>query len=195
MVSSTWTAVVTALTVSFLSFGFAQSLNGSRNDDSLPIVDLDYQRQQANAYNASGRYYEFSNIRYAAPPTGANRFKAPSSPAVNRSAVQVGHHRRICPQAKPSWESISSKFVPLYLKGQRTFTESEFNKVSNTSPYLLPQDSMTTEDCLFLDVMVPQGIFDKAGSGSGAPVLVWFHGGGYVKGMRSSECGGATFAC
>ena len=41
-------------------------------------------------------------------------------------------------------------------------------------------------DCLFLDVVVPQPIFDKAGKDCGAPVLVWIYGGGYTTGSKSS---------
>jgi carboxylesterase type B len=36
---------------------------------------------------------------------------------------------------------------------------------------LPPIDPRTTEDCLFLDVMVPEKIFETSENGSGAPVL------------------------
>lgn len=48
-------------------------------------------------------------------------------------------------------------------------------------------DPRTTEDCLFLDVVVPKRIFDNAGQGSGAPVLVWFYGGGYTAGSKAGS--------
>lgn len=35
---------------------------------------------------------------------------------------------------------------------------------------------MQNEDCLFLDVMVPEAIFENAGQGPGSPVLVWIYG-------------------
>ena len=44
-----------------------------------------------------------------------------------------------------------------------------------------------TEDCLFLDVVVPQKIFEGAGKGKGAPVLVWIYGGGYTGGSKSGS--------
>jgi carboxylesterase type B len=44
-----------------------------------------------------------------------------------------------------------------------------------------------TEDCLFLDVAVPQKIFDNRGKGSGAAVFVWIHGGGYVGGSKEGS--------
>ena len=46
-------------------------------------------------------------------------------------------------------------------------------------------DPRETEDCLFLDVAVPQKIFERRYQGAGAPVLVWIHGGGYVFGEKS----------
>ena len=62
---------------------------------SLPIVDLGYELQQATLYNSTGQFYNFSNIRYAAPPTGNLRFRAPQPPARNRSTVQKGSPDRI----------------------------------------------------------------------------------------------------
>jgi carboxylesterase type B len=42
-----------------------------------------------------------------------------------------------------------------------------------------PLDPRTTEDCLFLDVVVPKSTFDQASNGTGekgkgAPVLAWW---------------------
>lgn len=56
---------------------------------------------------------------------------------------------------------------------------------------MLPlQDPRTTEDCLFLDVVVPETIFKGASNTtndtSGAPVLVWIYGGGYTSGEKSA---------
>ncbi|KAI9739023.1 MAG: hypothetical protein M1835_003214, partial [Candelina submexicana] len=49
-----------------------------------------------------------------------------------------------------------------------------------------PQDPRTTEDCLFLDVVVPKQIFDQSANRSsrGAPVLVWIYGGGFTTGDK-----------
>ena len=59
------------------------------------------------------------------------------------------------------------------------------------APSLPPQDPRTTEDCLFLDVVVPQSNFEKAcnttNNTSGAPVLVWIYGGGYTFGEKSGN--------
>lgn len=47
-------------------------------------------------------------------------------------------------------------------------------------------DPRTTEDCLFLDVLVPK-VFDKARNGTKVPVLVWIYGGGYTYGDKSAD--------
>ncbi|KAF4627564.1 hypothetical protein G7Y89_g10586 [Cudoniella acicularis] len=62
-------------------------------------------------------------------------------------------------------------------------TQLEASNCSTT----LPEDPTVTEDCLFLDIMVPETIFDKRAEkgGKGAPVLVWIFGGGYVFGSKT----------
>ena len=47
-----------------------------------------------------------------------------------------------------------------------------------------PVDPRTSEDCLFLDLIVPSSVFGNRKNGSGAPVLVWIHSGGYVMGYK-----------
>lgn len=100
------------------------------------------------------------------------------SPAVNRSVVQNGSVGRICPQANPAWLLIAEDYIPQYLNGTTNFTASDFASTSNSTSSVPAQDPQTTEDCLFLDVFVPQDIFESAGKGYGAPVLVWIYGGG-----------------
>lgn len=167
--------VLVATTV-FVQLAFAAS--------KLPVVDLGYELQRATLYNSTGGYYNFSNIRYAAPPTGSLRFSAPQPPAKNRSTVQTGLPGRICPQAAPAWGAIAAQFIPEYLAGQTVFNSSSFNTSSGPPP---PLDPRTTEDCLFLDVLAPKAIFDNAGKGAGAPVLVWIYGGGYTEGSKSGS--------
>lgn len=119
---------------------------------------------------------------------GELRFAAPQPPAVNRSAVQTGNVGRICPQASPAWLRIASAYIPQYLAGQTQFNQSSFATSSNGSSSATPaQDPRTDEDCLFLDVVVPQQIFDSRDSGYGAPVLVWIYGGGYTAGSKGGS--------
>ena len=118
--------------------------------------------------------------------TGQNRFRAPQPPEENRGEVQTGSQGRICPQASPAWGAISAQFIPRYLAGQTEFNESSFNlSSSGETPAVDPR---TNEDCLFMDVVVPQAIFDSAGhGGQGAAVLVWIYGGGYTAGSKSGS--------
>ena len=76
------------------------------------------------------------------------------------------------------------RFITAYSLGQTEFNESSFDTDTGPAP---PLDPRTTEDCLFLDVVVPQNIFDNRGNGDGAPVLVWIYGGGYTAGSKSGS--------
>lgn len=144
-------------------------------------------KKQSDIKQESQGVYNFSNIRYAAPPIGDLRFRAPIPPEQNRTTVQKGDVGRICPQADPLWEtSITPNFVMDYLDNKK------FNGSSDISSYQYKptkQDPRATEDCLFLDVVVPQKIFLKANHKKPklAPVLVWIYGGGYTMGEKSSS--------
>ncbi|KAI4752487.1 carboxylesterase family protein-like protein [Aureobasidium sp. EXF-3400] len=134
---------------------------------------------------ATGGYYSFSNIRYAAPPVGDLRFAAPQAPAVDRSQLQTGSVNRICPQANPAWEIIAGQWIPEYLLENKTsFTMSDFNLTIPSSNSSAATATGETEDCLFLDVVVPEGIFN---SNKQHPVLVWIYGGGYTAGSKSGS--------
>ena len=88
--------------------------------------------------------------------------------------------------------------------------------MANVNLSSLPSpDPRTSEDCLFLDVMVPTKIFNSSQSPqkkrgtpynvecvpgepckevpAGAPVLVWIYGGGYVGGDKTSSGNPAGF--
>ena len=173
--SCAWTVVVGGLA----HLASTASLAGT-----LPIVDLGYELQKATLYDSMGAYYNFSNIRYAAPPTGKLRFRTPRKPRKNRSSIQTGHPDRVCAQARPAWYNIANQFVPAYIGGQKVFNQSSFNVTPGPPP---PLDPRTTEDCLFLDVLVPRNIFENSGKGEGAPVLVWIYGGGYTEGSKSGS--------
>ncbi|KAK9236409.1 Alpha/Beta hydrolase protein [Lipomyces kononenkoae] len=159
---------------------FAAAAYACTAEAMLPIVDLGYELHQATSLSNS--LYNFSNIRYAAPPVGDLRFRASIPPQTDRSLVQTGSIGRICPAAYPVWEEdIALQWVSSVLLGT-TFTGS-----TNISSYPLdstPVDPRTTEDCLFLDVVVPKDVFEKQGKAS---VLVWIYGGGYVSGDKANE--------
>jgi cholinesterase len=172
----------------------------------LPIVDLGYGLHQAS-FNVclmlntqmflltpdmklTGSYYNFSNIRYAEPPLQSLRFAAPVSPKGRNRIVDNGSVARICPQAYPKGAFTNQIYNTHYsLTGQTNLEDFQNATQGFDYPRNTPQDPRATEDCLFLDVMVPSEIFHKYASktnrpGAGAAVMVWIHGGGYVAGTK-----------
>jgi carboxylesterase type B len=113
-------------------------------------------------------YYTFSNIRYAAPPTGNLRWREPALPKKNRTSIQRNSQVITCPQGTPTWQIRTSNSLNAYL---------DTGVVPNIS-----YSNLTTmlqsgqEDCLFLDVFAPKTVFDNFESGRQLPVLVWIHG-------------------
>lgn len=108
----------------------------------------------------------FRNIRFAAPPLGPLRFLAPGPPQVDRSKIQNASDV-ICPQAYPKWLTTGA-VTP--------FTPAD----------IPPIDPRTSEDCLFLDVLLPKGVWETRKS-SRAPVLVWISGGGFDIGWKDAS--------
>ncbi|KIW70149.1 hypothetical protein PV04_02449 [Phialophora macrospora] len=94
---------------------------------SSPLqVDLGYEVYQGYN-NATTGLNLWKGIRFAAPPTGTNRWQAPQPPATNRDAViQANQFGAICPQ------------------GQDT-----------TNTFVLLNTTGASEDCLFLNVYSP----------------------------------------
>ncbi|KAF0329845.1 carboxylesterase family protein [Colletotrichum asianum] len=189
------------ITISVLSSILGiQVVSGSLD---LPIVDLGYLLHQASFYNnvarqqQTGGFYNFSNIRYAAPPVDNLRFRAPEPPATNRTVVETGASGRVCPQSSPAWLSEAIAFVTNVTQGL-AFNSSAFREQqsanASTTPVRQP-DPRTNEDCLVLDVVVPKSAFEQHRStnisGSGVPVIVWFQGGGYTTGSKDQFGGPA----
>ena len=120
------------------------------------------------------------------------RWRPPQPPA-NTVMVQEGLEGKVCPQASPAWHYTEDAFVDC-------LKESEFSdcvarvssSIGQTNATMLPlTDPRITEDCLFLDVLVPWPIFNAADNSSGAAVLVWIHGGGFTAGHKLSFKGGS----
>lgn len=152
---------------------------------TLPQVDLGYQIQQASSFNESAQVYNFSNIRYAQPPVGNLRWAKPVPPSGRNPVVQNGSVGRICPQGTPNWYFISALFSPYILAGNTssfnyTLAEQELQAFLATgadlnAAYAGALDPRINEDCLFLDVFVPEAVLENAANNKtgGAPVLVW----------------------
>ena len=151
-------------------FKIANGSDGGNNE--LPIVDLGYARYRATAFNKTGQYYNFSNIRYAAPPLGNLRWRNPA-PSFGRK----GSQRWFC------WVHMSSSH-PFRLLQCGIATGSALH----SSWQLWSKQS---EDCLFLDVITPKMLLGPARSQKKrstklAPVLVNIHGGGFFEGDKTA---------
>lgn len=89
--------------------------------------------------------------------------------------------------AIPSWLQIAGEFVgPYSANSTDTFYQQYPSPALFPSTSIPPADPTETEDCLFLDVVVPEPIFrTRRYLGKKAPVLVWIYGGGYTVGYKS----------
>ncbi|KAI4244205.1 MAG: hypothetical protein LQ352_006896, partial [Teloschistes flavicans] len=119
----------------------------------------------------TGAYYNFTNIRYAAPPLGQLRFLPPQPPLPSPpdTILDGTTEGNICPQAAPSSWDWTNANIP----------NGQVIPIGNST---LPE----SEDCLFLDVVVPVEVFKRRGRGKAAPVLVNIHGGGFFIGDKAT---------
>jgi hypothetical protein len=143
---------------------------------TLPTVDLGYEIHQAIAHDEALGYYNFSNIPFAAPPIGHLRFKAPRPPLRrNRKIPNKGDQPKICPQATTGWNAVTANFFFAYAQLLATGQTSRLDAVpvlnrSQVSIFNYKPKVGESEDCLYLDVLVPDAIYN-AGKNSKAPVL------------------------
>ncbi|ESZ97845.1 carboxylesterase family protein [Sclerotinia borealis F-4128] len=157
-----------------------------------PIVDLGYERHQAN-FNSTGHYQNFSNIPYATPPLANLRFAKPlpintsstSTGTSSSSLINNGSIGHICPQAHPDWTQDAALLVALWTLGLITNVD-----LTNLTPDPFkegPRD-WESEDCLLLDVVVPEGVIEAVEEdGDFVPLMVWIHGGGFTFGHKNQD--------
>jgi carboxylesterase type B len=115
----------------------------------------------------SGQYYNFSNIRYGMPPLGDLRFKASVPPYAAVPVFNDGSKGVSCHQVLPAWGALSAAWLT---NGTAAFNISAGYQPPNITALPVKRDPTASEDCLFLDLMVPKNIFQKAGHGKGAAV-------------------------
>ncbi|KAF2087217.1 alpha/beta-hydrolase, partial [Saccharata proteae CBS 121410] len=88
---------------------------------SLPLLHLPYATYRAESYHESKDYYRFKNIRFAAPPTGGNRWKKPQSPP-SMTEIQDGSVGWACHQAETSKRTQPTSedclFLDMYVPGK-----------------------------------------------------------------------------
>nr|POE94742.1 carboxylesterase patb [Quercus suber] len=151
------------------------TIHSMRSSILLAHLSVLAQAVPTNTVSGSGlRYFNFTNIRYAAPPLGINRFRPPKPPIANDSVQTAGVYGIRCPQAYPAWENYV---------GTDVGTQTQVPTV--TKQDLSPPAPGSSEDCLFLDILVPERAFASTANGSSA-VLVFLHGGGYGEGSKTA---------
>lgn len=124
----------------------------SKNNRSLPLFHLPYATYRASKYDPIDDIYTFSNIRFAAPPTGKNRFRLPQRP-LKQARIQDGSKGNMCYQSVPTQFLVARPAV-------EEFTQSE--------------------DCLFLDIFVPGHIVrSEDPRNEKLAVVHWIFGGGF----------------
>lgn len=125
----------------------------------------------------------FKNVRYAEPPVGNLRFAAPIPPRGRNPDVQTGAKPVICPQGVPAWNLVQTPWLQWYLAGNESlfnFTQAETNAdaVVAARGGVVANNTLASEDCLVLDVMVDRDVFENAGNvtsgkSAGVPVVLW----------------------
>lgn len=111
------------------------------------------QGQVETAINSEKRYAAFTSVPYAKPPVGNLRFKDPQMASAWQGTLEATGKSPQCPQLGLDPQKLTQN----------------------------PEDLEGQEDCLYLNVYMPLDSkgqkFDKK-----LPVMVWIHGGAYVKG-------------
>ncbi|KAJ5115330.1 hypothetical protein NUU61_001089 [Penicillium alfredii] len=117
---------------------------------TFPAINLDTATHRPTSTNTtvSGLTITlYNNIRFAQPPTGPRRFRKPQTPPPHQSGIQDGRHRLFSSDCV----STAPASVP-------------FPELNGTT--------WGQEDCLFLNVWVPEGVRP----GDGVPVVHWLYG-------------------
>lgn len=123
-----------------------------------PVVDLGYATYQG-VYNETTNIQYFRGMRYAAPPTGDLRWKAPQPPSAVQGVQDASMFGSECIQG-----TVGGTPIQGLLKSKSA---------------QLPGHS---EDCLFVNVYLPP----NATVQGSLPVAVYIHGGGYTMGSGDS---------
>ncbi|KAL8738674.1 MAG: hypothetical protein Q9181_000558 [Wetmoreana brouardii] len=157
-------------------------LESPQHATAVGEVELGYEIHTATL-EEKGKFYNFSNIPYAKPPVGPLRFAQPEKPdtVTGKKPTNDGSVGHICHQTQAHWMNTQQEFIKEYSKGPisgniQPWTDKAYEP---TYPDLPKGDPRVSEDCLLLDVVVPQAVFDTP------DVIVWFHGGDYVLGDKN----------
>jgi carboxylesterase type B len=149
--------------VTLLTFLVLALTPSSSSSHAFPIVDLGYARHVPTFMNTTAKYNityaTYGNIHFAQSPVSDLRFRAPVTPPPAVDGIQdgvVSGDGTVCLQTIPS---------------------------RLTNPPGLNGTTLGGEDCLFLDVIVPEGLLPTTAS-TGVPVFHWIYGGGFIFGAK-----------
>lgn len=111
----------------------------------------------------------------------------PAWEAANSTSINNGSIGAICPQANTLGNVVVNAFLPAFLANRVFNYTLAVDSTPSATDFVNSEqvDPRTSEDCLQLDVVVPEEIYNKTEPGYGAPVLVWLYGGGYTIGEKT----------
>ncbi|KIY64475.1 alpha/beta-hydrolase [Cylindrobasidium torrendii FP15055 ss-10] len=144
---------------------------------NAPVVDLGYATYRG-AY--TGNLTRFEGIRYAAPPIGDLRWRAPqalqrASNAAQNAPNTVQDATSIPAQCPQSGTLVSRSATNPFLDSQGGWTSSKQPRADTAL--------VSSEDCLYLSVYTP-GFVNPSLK---LPVVFWIHGGGYAFGSSDLD--------
>lgn len=110
--------------------------------------------------------------------------------------INDGLDGRICPQGTPDWIGERTLWLKDYVSDPNNLSAFTYDPPPGlTSKSFGQMDGRATEDCLFLDVLVPEIVYNNRtinATTGGAPVMVYAYGGEYVSGYKQSPGSPAT---
>ncbi|KAF7980333.1 hypothetical protein HWV62_38755 [Athelia sp. TMB] len=147
---------------------------------AAPVITLDYAVYQGST-DPMSNITSFLGVRYAAPPTGFLRFKAPQTPATVSGIQSAMTLPAQCWQAGTGTNPINP-LLPLLPKRVADVATSEDCLFLEYAAYTRIATDFSIEYLYLTSVIVP-----NIANASGLPVIVWIHGGGYVAGSASAQ--------
>jgi carboxylesterase type B len=143
--------------VRFLLLALLSQATPILDKDAFKPVNVGYATHIPTSVNSTASGLKlglYNNIRFAQPPLGNLRFRNPQTPPAKVDGVQdgSGFQTTDCVSAVPA--------------------DAPFPGVNGTT--------FGTEDCLFLNVWVPEG----TKKGDNVPVLHWLYGSAYAFGSK-----------